>query len=235
MIVLCGVDEFPSGPWTENLASCFADRVGAELHIVDGGSAHDHVAAVEGMPEGVLLFGHAPPRAVTATLREAPCPVVVAPAGVSAGNWRQVVLGCRRGSCSEEAAATAGLLAARLDALLRVVVLQPESGSTGWQTSDGMRRLTRAAAVPAGPDLPVIEPEARSGPPAATLLEAAEEHDGSLIVLGADPRPSWVGALRPSFTAQVVHGSREPVVVVPRAPRPDEPHLGRGRGTVSRA
>src|SRR3954468_9197507 len=54
MIVSCGVDEFPSGPWTEQLASRFADRMGAEL-VVANGSAAQHVAAVEPGGEGVLV------------------------------------------------------------------------------------------------------------------------------------------------------------------------------------
>src|SRR4051812_27777958 len=104
MIILCGVDEFPSGPWTEQLASRFADRIGAEL-VVANGSAAAHVAAAEAGGEGVLVFGHAPPRGVPATLREAPCPVVVAPAGASAPDWDEVVLGVHGPHCSEEAAA----------------------------------------------------------------------------------------------------------------------------------
>ena len=70
MIVICGVDEFPSGPWTHTLAAHFADRLGADLRIVDGGPAAHHVAAVDDPSGGVLLFGHGPPRGVAAALRD---------------------------------------------------------------------------------------------------------------------------------------------------------------------
>src|SRR3954468_7255522 len=135
MIVSCGVDEFPSGPWTEQLASRFADRMGAEL-VVANGSAAEHVAAVEPGGEGVLVFGHAPPRGVAATLRDAPCPVVVAPAGVSAADWDEVILGVHGSHGCEEAAAVAGVLAARLGAALRVVVVRPERRWNGRQLDD---------------------------------------------------------------------------------------------------
>jgi len=130
MIVLCGVDEFPAGPWTKDLASDFAGRIGAELVVVDGGAVRDHAPAIGDADDGVLLFGHAPPNRVAATLRASPCPVVVAPGGVSARDWRDVVLASHGDAASEDAAATAGALAARLGAPLRRVVAPPPGRST---------------------------------------------------------------------------------------------------------
>ena len=102
--MLCGVDEFPAGPWTQTLAARFADRLGGELRLVAGGPAAHHVAAVQDTADGVLLFGHAPPRDVAAVLRASPCPVVVAPPGIPAREWDEVVLGPRGDSCTEQAA-----------------------------------------------------------------------------------------------------------------------------------
>ena len=223
MFLLYGVDEFPSGAWTENLAARFADRIGAEPLRVDGGSAADHVPLLD-VPEDVLLFGHAPSRGVARTLRGSPSPVVIAPPGVSAGDWDEVVLGSDGDTCTAEAAATAGVLAARLGAVLRIVVVGPERAPNGWQIYDVMRRLTEAAQTAGGPDLPVIEPEVRRGRPAEELLRAVWEGDASLLVLAADERVSWFDVLRPSFTAEVLHESRDLVVVVTS-----------GSGEVSRA
>src|SRR4051794_31084941 len=126
MIVICGVDEFPSGPWTQELAARFADRMGAELRIVDGGPAADHVAATEETDDGVVLFGHAPPRGAAGVLRPAPCPVAMPPVGVSPGHWDEVLLGVHGNGRSEDAAATAGVLAARLRTELRTFAVPPK-------------------------------------------------------------------------------------------------------------
>jgi len=215
MIVLCGVDEFPAGPRTLELGSLFADRIGAELVEVGGGSAAHHVARLsDDTGDAVLVFGHAPIRAVSATLREAPCPVVVAPAGICAGDWGEVVLGLDDDGCSESAAAAAGVLAARLNGTLRVVVLRPRPSTTGWQLYDVHRRAARAIEDAAGPGVPV-EPEVREGPPVDELLRAADERDSALLVVPADPPPSLLAALRPSFTVQLLDRSRQLVVVVP--------------------
>src|SRR3954468_23783073 len=128
MIVMCGADEFPSGAWTEQLAALFAERVDADLVLVNGGTAEDRMAA-QNHPEDVVLFGHAPLRRVAASLRAAPGPVAIAAPGVSAGDWGEVVLGSDGDSCTEEAAAIAGELAARLGAVLRIVVVGREGGA----------------------------------------------------------------------------------------------------------
>jgi hypothetical protein len=183
MIVLCGVDEFPSGPWTKDLAAHFAARIGADLVVVDGGSIRDHAAVIADAVDGVMLFGHVPPSRVAATLRASPCPVVIAPGGVSARDWREVVLASHGDAAAQDAAVTAGFLAARLGAPLRVVV---------------------ASEVPEGPRVDAV-------------LHAAGGREPSLVVVAADPRPRWFDILRPSFTAELLHGSRDLVVVVPPA------------------
>jgi hypothetical protein len=214
MIVLYGVDEFPSGAWTEQLAARFADRIGAEPLRVDGGSAADQISLLDA-PDDVLLFGHAPSRGVAKTLRGSPSPVVVAPPGVSAGDWGEVVLGSDGDACTAEAAATAGILAARLGVVLRIVVIEPEGGADDEKIDAVVRRLAQAAEAAGGPDLPAIEAEIREGLPAEELLRATWEHDSSLLVVAADAKPSWFDVLRPSFTAEVLHEIRDLVVVVP--------------------
>jgi hypothetical protein len=219
MIVLCGVDEFPSGPWTKELASSFADSIGAELRVVEGGPAAHHVSKLEDSPGGVLLFGHAPPKSVAKALRKSPAPVVVAPAGVSDWEWDEVALIARDPVASEEAAATAGALAGSLGAPMRMVVAEPAKGSTGWQTYDVLRRLTEAAAAAGGPELRVDEPELRERLQAPDAREAVAGR-ASLIVSAADPAPSWFDVLRPSFVAELVHESQELVLVVPPGTTP---------------
>jgi hypothetical protein len=235
MIVLYGVDEFPSGAWTEQLAARFADRIGAEPLRVNGGSAADHVPLMDA-PDNVLLFGHAPSRGAAKTLRGSPSPVVVAPAGVSAGDWGEVVLGSDGDTCTEEAAATAGVLAARLGVALRIVVIEPESVADGKKFEDVARRLAGAAQGTDGRDLPVIEAEVRAGQPAQELLRAAWEHDSSLVVVAADAKPSWFDVLRPSFTAELLHDIRDLAVVVPPAASLARPfHAAAGRERLTHA
>jgi hypothetical protein len=143
--------------------------------------------------------------------------VVVAPPGIAAGEWDEVVLGPRADAFTEKAAATAGLLAARLGGLLRIVVVQPERRSTGWRVYDGIRRLTGAAETAGGQDVSAVESEVRAGRATEQLLSAVRERDRSVVVVAADPPPRWFDVLRPAFTAELLHDCRELVVVVPAA------------------
>jgi K+-sensing histidine kinase KdpD len=215
MIILCGVEGFPAGPWTAELALRFAERIGADLHVLYGDPAEHHVSAAAQADEETLIFGQAPRRSLAATLRAAPCPVVVAPAGNARQDWHEVILGCLAGRDSNAAAATAGALAARLDVPLRIVAVQSELTPKHWQPREELLELHTTATLAADPGL-VTRAELRHGQPAATLRAAAAELGGGLLVIAADPRATWFN-LRPWVTTELVHGSHDTIVIVPPA------------------
>ena len=107
-------------------------------------------------------------------------------------------------------------------------MVQPERRSTGWKLYDAIRRYTRAAESAAGPEVLIVA-EVREGRSAQELLGAPGEGYGSVVVVAADPRPSWFDSLRPSFTTQVVHGSGELVIVVPPREHAAERPAGHAR------
>ena len=206
MIILHGHPDFPSGTKTATLAEDFARRLAAD--------AAPAGAAAPGS-EDVLLFGHSPPRRMSAVLRSAPHPVVVAPAGARVRPWDQVVLGCFDDDRTTGAAATAGRLAARLGGRLRVVALDSEKPpASGWRIYDATRRAAEAAAAVTGAALE-IDVEVRLGPPVEALLGAAEPDGSSVLVVAADPAPSWFDMLKPPFTSRLLRWSESLVVVVP--------------------
>jgi hypothetical protein len=228
MIVFCGVEGFAAGPWTADLASRFAERVGADLRLMDADPAQQHVRAAYQAGEEPLIFGHAPTRNVAATLRAAPCPVVVAPGGVAREDWGEVILGCLAARNSEAAAETAGALAARLNLPLRLVAVQERLTPKQWQPQDELRKL-HSAATHAADSYLSTRADLRHGQPAATLRAAAAER-GGLVVVAADPRATWFN-LRPWVTTELIHGSRDMIVVVPPS-SPGRSKIGRSRATA---
>ena len=114
MIVLCGVRELPSGPRTEAIAAHLAERLNVPLDVVDGTSAAAGVQRAADEGAQAVVVGHVPERNAGAALREAPCPVAVAPAGPSPSDWDAVLLACPAGRPSARTAELAAALAARL-------------------------------------------------------------------------------------------------------------------------
>jgi hypothetical protein len=216
MIVICGVREFPSGPWTRQLASDFADRVDADLVLVDGQPVSE-LAQVASDGEVMLIFGHAPERRIAATLRDAPCPVVIAPGGTTPRDWGEVIIGVPGDRPSEEAGSVAGELARRAAAPLRVIVAEQETRTT-WEISDELRRVTDAAAQTGGPDVEV-QLELGRGRAAEVMATPQRQGDGRLVVLAADPRPRGLGRLRRALIPEILHLAGDLVVAVPPLPQ----------------
>jgi len=157
------------------------DREGATLVVV---GRHGRSRAA-----GIALGSVA-----THLLHEAPCSVLVTPAGVELDEWpRSIVVGSDGSACARRAVTAAAELGRRLSAPVRVLVA----------TGDGAVDLDAARA--ATPEL-----EDHAGKPVDALVDASAAAD--LVVVGSRGLQG-LKALG-SVGERVAHGARCPVLVV---------------------
>jgi nucleotide-binding universal stress UspA family protein len=138
-------------------------------------------------------------------------------AGLPTG--RSVILGYSVPGVDAYAAATAGRLAAGLEAPLVIVHSRshaPTVGrATGWQLYDAARRVTREAITAGGPRLEV-SPVARDGRAVEQLISAAETNDAALVVVG-NRRLARRGPAYGATATRLQRHAPYPVVIVPSA------------------
>jgi nucleotide-binding universal stress UspA family protein len=194
-----------------------AERRGADLIVV--GAAH-HGAL------GRVLLGDVG----RAVLRNAPCPVAVAPRGFRPRSPHTVGVGFDGSPESRAALSAAQDLARGLGARLRIIVVAvrgkdappPYSAWPAYVAAvrENADETARAAAEIAGPD---AETEVRSGLPGEQLAEASSALD--VLVVGSRGWGPVMRLVLGSTSDAVVHRARCPVVVVPR-PVAAEPVAG---------
>lgn len=95
---------------------------------------------------------------------------------------------------------------------------------------DGAREQVRLAARDAGP--PGAQTEARLGDAADEVLEAAEEHEATCIVVGCRGLGSLRSLLSPSVSDEVLRRSSRPVVMVPPGLAGDSSRALAGKSVV---
>ena len=112
--------------------------------------------------------------------------------------------------------------------------LGPEAGRTGEAEERAIEATTRlveghvGAVRDRGVEVQVI---VRSGDPASTLLEVADDVDADLVVLGTRGRGDPAQPLLGSVARTVVDGVRRPTLVLPAAAGPVHLRVaGAGRG-----
>ncbi len=94
-------------------------------------------------------------------------------------------------------------------------VLERVSGAVGASALAGAEQLFRAAGVP-------YEREVGSGDPATTLVEIAQRHGCTAIMMGARGMGALRGALLGSVSQGVLQRAAMPVIIVKHEPEADQ-------------
>jgi nucleotide-binding universal stress UspA family protein len=199
MLLLCATDSSLAGEAAMRVAADLAARLHAELAALDADSADPTPrlsAAAHATGCDLLVVGFTSRAGIGVAelpgwqqriVRDAPCPVMLVPAGAVAGRGGGVVLGYDVAQLPHQAARVAGRLAGRLGAPLIVThvlpVGAPAARPTGWQLYHGARVLAREAEGAAGGALHVRHVE-REGRPSEQLAQAAIAHEAALVVIG---------------------------------------------------
>jgi nucleotide-binding universal stress UspA family protein len=161
------------------------------------------------------ITGVLPPGSTSTSLaRDAPVPVVLAPAGAPEDEARlpggALACGIDGSDLSVAAARTAARLAARLGVPLVLVTVDSGSGEPARDEAG-----VAAAVAEVAPDVEV-RGERSTGAVAEELVTAAARHDAGLIVVGSRGRGPLTSALLGSVTAELLRRSDRPVLVVSR-------------------
>jgi nucleotide-binding universal stress UspA family protein len=227
MLLLCSTDGSIAGEAALRVAVDLADRMHAELTALDADTRDPTpvlLSAAHATGCDLLVIGYASRSGIGGAslpgwqrrvVREAPCPVMLVPAGSLPTGGGNVVLGYGVPELPHAAARVAGRLAGRLRSPLIIThvlpVGAPAARPTGWQLYHQARVLEREAESGAGGALRVRHVE-REGHTTEQLALAATKHEAALVVIGG--RGSGRGLMaRRGVAAQVPPGSRLPIVI----------------------
>lgn len=236
--VIVGVDGDASARDAVALGRRLAALLDAPLDIVTVSAASPAEALAEVADDeraAMIVLGpthrHALARPLRGTarrlLREAPCPVAVAPAGYAdrAGSppMRRIGVGFEPSPEAREALVTAHRLAARARGELRAIGVVLPLGPLAIDDLrdrtpylDQERRIVHAALEHALAELPADVPsvaDARIGDPAVELAAASEELD--LLVCGSRRRDPLRVVLLGSVTERLLRSAACGVLIVP--------------------
>lgn len=203
-----------NAPATTAVASILADRIGADCEPFDGRAA-DSARAV--MAQTVALKAEMlvvpawserrrPSRLVPALLREAPCPIVLAPARpMTPPDEGAVVCGIDGSERSLNGVRLAADLAARLDAELRLLHATETEGA---QRYTDMERALAVAGVTARGYVQAI-------PPWLGLLRLAEFTRAQCVVVAGRPLGRVGRVVRGSVSRRLERWLTIPTIVLP--------------------
>jgi nucleotide-binding universal stress UspA family protein len=236
--VIVGIDGDDSARDAFALGHRLAELLDASVDIVTvrGAAPADALRDAARFDEAALIvLGPTHRRSLARTLRgtarrllsEAPCPVVIAPAGFAARPETPIIdvgVGFEPTPEGFEALAVAHGLAACAGGTLRAIgVALPLSPLAVDDLRDhaphleNERRIAEAGLEPALAELPGEIPattDARVGDPAVELASASRDLD--LLVCGSRGRGPLRAVLLGSVTEQLLRGAGCPVVIVPR-------------------
>lgn len=203
----------------EALAAAAAQLPGLEAHPMRGGAVACLLSAIATLEADLVSVGtHGGSRAAglafgsvaTAICRHAPCSVLVArePAPASSPNLVVAVDGSEP---ALEAARLAGLVAARLDAIVAVISVNDDHG-VAVANAEQVLSLPEMAAVQSHAAVAVGEPASER------IVELADEREARLIVVGS----RGLGGLKAlgSTSERVAHKAGCSVLIVRTASYP---------------
>jgi nucleotide-binding universal stress UspA family protein len=227
MLLLCSTDTSIAGDAAARVAAELAERLHAELAALDADASdpNPHLLAAAGAAGcDLLVVGFTPRTGLGGTrlpgwqqrvVRDAPCPVMLVPAGTSPRRGTGVVLGYDVPELPHQVARVAGRLAGRLRGPLIITHVAPiaprSSGPAGWQIYHRSPALQREAEAAAERTLRArhVESEGRA---CEQLACAAVTHEAALVVIGG--RGSGRTLLpRRRITSELPSGARLPIVL----------------------